>query len=227
VLCTERGASGCSSRLVEIPALPPNSAPLTSHNNSFDVILNLMQALRRTQFGNPILRQQARRLKPSEIIETDLQQLIAAMRHTLLQKKLGIGLAAPQVGHSVAVVVIAIRPLAHRQQVEPFDLVLINPEITQTFGRRIQLYEGCISGGPGKAALFAKVPRYQKIQVKFWDKQGRLRHEIYEGLQAHVIQHETDHLNGILFVDRVVDSTTYLTYAEYMKRARKILAKQS
>lgn len=183
--------------------------------------------LKRTQFGNPILRQVAKKVAPKDIPSPEIQGLIYNMRHTLLSKKSGIGLAAPQVGEGVAVVVVAIRPLAHRQRVEPFDLNMINPEITETYGRKIPMYEGCISGGPGKAEFFAKVPRYKKVKVKFYDEQGTVRHETYEGFKAHVIQHEVDHLNGILFVDKVKDPSTYLTYAEYMKRARKALGKKA
>lgn len=185
-----------------------------------------MKALPRTQFGNPILRQTAATVVVKDIPGKKIQGLIANMRHTLLQKKLGVGLAAPQVGESLALVVIAIRPLAHRHKVEPFDLVMINPEITETVGRRKQMYEGCISGGPGKAALFAKVPRYKKVRARYYDEKGVRHHVYFEGFQAHVVQHEVDHLNGILFVDKVKDTTSYLTYMEYMKRARKALAKQ-
>ena len=186
----------------------------------------MVKVLKRTQFGNPILREIAAKVPSKDISGKRIQELIADMRHTLLEKKLGIGLAAPQVGEGLAVIVIAIRPLAHRHKVEPFDLTLINPEITETFGKKVQLYEGCISGGPGKAAFFAKVPRYKKVKVKYLDESGKQHHELYEDFQAHVIQHEVDHLHGILFVDKVKDSKTYITYGEYMKRAREILAKQ-
>jgi len=185
----------------------------------------MTEILARTQFGNPILRHEASKIPIKNIADQSTQRLIADMQHTLISKKLGIGLAAPQVGESKAIIVIAIRPLAHRHKVEPFDLVLVNPEITEMFGRKSPMYEGCISGGPGKASIFAKVPRYKKVKVKYYDQQGKQRHELYEGFRAQVIQHEVDHLHGILFVDRVKDTRSYLTYAEYMKRARKILAK--
>jgi len=185
-----------------------------------------MKILARTQFGNPILRRVAAPVAPAELSSEEIQELIANMRHTLIEKKLGIGLAAPQVGVSRAIVVIAIRPLAHRHKVEPFDLTLINPEIAECIGRRTPMYEGCLSGGPGKASLLAKVPRYKKVKVRYLDETGKEHHQTFEGLQAHVIQHEVDHLYGILFVDKVKDTKSYLTYAEYMKRARKALVKK-
>ncbi len=84
------------------------------------------------------------------------------MQSTLKTFKLGVGLAAPQVGEGLALSVIVIQPTKHRPEVEPFELVIINPKIIETIGRKKQLWEGCISSGAGKAGLFAQVPRYKK-----------------------------------------------------------------
>lgn len=138
------------------------------------------------------------------------------MRHTLLSKKLGIGLAAPQVGRNLALAVICVRPLPHRLEIESFDLVIINPVIEQGLARKQSLWEGCISAG-----ICALVPRYKKVRVKYYDEQAKLHNKEYKGLQAQVIQHEIDHLNGILFVDRVKDTKTYMTFTEYKKRIVK------
>lgn len=177
-----------------------------------------MKQLRRVQFGNALLRTKATSVDPAKITSAEIQELIAAMSDILERKKLGVGLAAPQVGISVALAIIKIQVTKHRPDVEPFELVLINPEITETFGRRKQQWEGCISAGSGgKADLFAKVPRYKEVKVRYYDEKGRLHHRKLTGLAAHIAQHETDHLNGILFVDRVRDTRTYTTYSEYMK----------
>lgn len=184
-----------------------------------------MKSLKRTQFGNQILRQTAKRLLKTEITSRGIQQLIKDMRFTLKTVNLGIGLAAPQVGEPVALAVISIHPTKYRPEVKPYEQVIINPEIIETFGHRKQLWEGCISSGPGKTGLFAKVPRYKKIKLKYYDEKGALHVKIFEGLQAHVLQHETDHLNGILFVDKVKDTSTYATYQEYVKQAKKKLKK--
>lgn len=180
-----------------------------------------MKLLTPVQFGDPILRQPARRITKKEITSNGIKSLIQNMRHTLEKEKLGVGLAAPQVGEGIAMAVIKIQPTAHRPQVEPFDLVLINPVITQTTGRKKQLWEGCISSGKGRTGLFAKVPRYAKLQVTFHDEHGALQRKEFNGLKAHIIQHEVDHLNGVLFVDKVKDTTTYMTYDEYLKRVKK------
>lgn len=175
--------------------------------------------LDRIEFGDPILRVKAKNLTVDEIKSAKIQKLIADMRHTLISKKLGIGLAAPQVGQGIALSVISIRPTKHRPKVKEFDLVIINPEITKTFGYRTQTWEGCLSAG--KSGLFAKTPRYKKVEAEYLNEKGQKKKGIFSGLQAQVIQHETDHLNGILFVDRVKDTSTYMTLKEYKKRIIK------
>lgn len=183
-----------------------------------------MKTLRRRQFGDPILRQQATKVPVSDIGSDKIQGLIKNMRHTLVDQKLGMALAAPQVGESLSLVVIAVRPLLHRHKVEPFDMVLINPEITEHTGRRKSLWEGCISSGRGgRADLFAKVPRYPKVKVRYYDEDGNKHHKILSDFHAHIVQHEVDHLNGILFVDRVKDTHTYKTYQEYLRMVRPLL----
>ncbi len=180
-----------------------------------------MKILRRTQFGNPVLRQIARRLERDEILSEPIQALIADMYHTLDKKKYGIGLAAPQVGHSLAVSVIHIRKLPWRPNVEEADLIIINPEIITTYGRRSGMWEGCISFcGDQKEFPYAKALRWKKIRIKYLDEQAKPHEKDFDGLLGHVLQHETDHLNGVLFVDRVRDTKSYVTLSEYNKRFR-------
>lgn len=188
----------------------------------------MTKKLKHTQFGNPILRQEAAKVAREDIGNKDIQKLIADMRYLLVDKGMGVAMAAPQVGVSKAVVVVAVRPLAHRHTVQSFDLVLINPEVTETFGAKKPMYEGCISSGSRRTAFFfGQTQRYAKVTVTYMDEKGEKHTDSFEGLQAQIMQHEIDHLHGILFVDRVKDNKTFLTYSEYMKRARKILAKQT
>jgi peptide deformylase len=180
-----------------------------------------MKVLRQTQFGNPILRREAQQVPVGEIMSDKIQTLIKNMRYTLRQKKLGVGLAAPQVGQDLAIAVISVRPTKHRSKVKKFDLVIINPVITKSTGRKKQLWEGCISAGSsGEADLFAKVPRYEEIKVAYYDESGKKHTRTFKGLPAQIIQHETDHLDGILFVDRVKDTKTFMSYSEYKKRVK-------
>ena len=177
--------------------------------------------LRRTQFGNPILRQKTRELSAQEIVGKDIQELLANMRYTLEKKRYGVGLAATQVGYRVAVSLISIKPTPSRPDSEKFELVIINPKITKTYGTKEPMWEGCISFGGTKDFPYAQVPRYKKVRLRYYDETGALREKDFEGLSSHVIQHEVDHLNGVLFVDRVEDTTTYVTVAEYRKRYAK------
>ncbi len=176
--------------------------------------------LRRIQFGNPLLRAKARQLTKDEILSESTRQLVANMKHTLKKKGYGVGLAAPQIGESLALSIIDIRSTKLRPKIPKSmwaRLVIINPQITKTYGKRRQLWEGCISF----AEVFAKVPRYKKIRLKYLDEKGKRHEKDFKGLLAHVLQHEIDHLNGVLFVDRVKDPTTYITLAEYKKRIVK------
>lgn len=177
-----------------------------------------MKVLRRTLFGNPILRTKSRHLTLPEITHSKTQLLIENMRTTLEKRPYGVGLAAPQVGAGIALTVIGIKPTPNRPDVELIHLVLINPQIIKTHGKRTAMWEGCISLGSGSDSPYAKALRYRKITVRYLDENAQQHEETYEGLLAHVVQHEVDHLNGILFVDRVRDTKSYITQSEYRKR---------
>jgi peptide deformylase len=179
-----------------------------------------MKILRRTQFGNPILRQKAKRLSADEILSDEIQDLIKNMRHTLLNRNYGIGIAAPQVGKSVALSVIELRSTRTRPNLpksEWVSMVIINPEIIKTYGEAVEEWEGCLSFDNA----FAKVPRYKKISVRYQDEKAKMHEKDLAGLLAHVFQHETDHLSGVLFVDKVKDTATYMTEPEYLKMRKK------
>lgn len=180
-----------------------------------------MTKMKITRLGNPLLRQKAKHLTKDEILSDEIQELIAAMKETVASKKYGVGLAAPQVGEGIALSVIAIKPTPNRPRLQTFESVIINPEIIETHGYRKQLWEGCISSGNGRDTLFAKVPRYKSITLRWYDENAQLHEEELTGFPAHVAQHETDHLNGILFVDKVKDPTTFMMQDEYVKRVVK------
>lgn len=179
-----------------------------------------MTPLKIVEFGNLILRKTAKKLSFDEIQSTEMQQLIKDMHKTLVEHRQGVALAAPQVGKSIALIVIAVRPTKHRPKVSDFDLVLINPVIVSTDEDKSQMWEGCLSGG--SSGLFAKTPRHKKISVEFTDEIGQRQKREFGGLHAQIIQHEVDHLNGILFVDRVTDTKTYMTLKEYRRQITPI-----
>jgi peptide deformylase len=173
----------------------------------------MAKILRRTEFGNPVLRRTTNRLSKEEILSAATQQLIENMYYTLELKKYGVGLAATQVGQSLAVSVIDTKPTPTRPELKRQKLTIINPEIMKLMGKKTAMWEGCISG----SKLYAKVPRHTKIRLKWQDEKARTHEQDFDGFLAHVIQHEVDHLNGTLFVDRVKDTTSYMTFNEYKK----------
>jgi peptide deformylase len=171
-----------------------------------------------TRFGNPILRNVARRLAPDEILSDKIQNLINDIRHMIREKSYGVGLAAPQVDAGIALSVIGIKPTPNRPNLTPFETVIINPEIIETYGKPRPMWEGCINCGTNDDILFGQLPRFESIKLRWFDENAKLREEKLDGFVAQVAQHETDHLNGILFIDHVTDPKTFMMADEYRKR---------
>ncbi len=171
-----------------------------------------MKSLVRTQFGNPILRQTAKRVPLSMVKTAEFKRLVHQMFFTI--QDIGVGLAAPQIGRSLQLAVIDIHPLPHRPNVEPFKRVLVNPKIIKQSKEKEYGYEGCLSFH----GLRAEAVRSVWVEVEYYDETGKKQREKAEGFFAKVFQHEIDHLNGTLFVDRVEDSHTIMTTEEFKKR---------
>jgi peptide deformylase len=141
--------------------------------------------------GDRVLRQPAKRVAK---VDDEIRQIVRQMLQTMYSED-GIGLAAPQVAINKQIVVIDIDP----ENPEHQPLVLINPTV-KSFGRElVATQEGCLSI-PG---VYLDVQRPEAIEVSFKDEQGRPRTIKATGLLSRAIQHEIDHLNGVLFVDRV------------------------
>lgn len=141
-----------------------------------------------TTIPNPVLRQRAKKINPEEIKNATIQKLISDMKETVIPAG-GIGLAAPQVGVSVRLIIIAVQDK---------KMALINPEIINFSWRKETAEEGCLSV-PGK---WGSVKRSKIIKVKAIDENGKIVKFKAKDLFARVIQHEVDHLNGVLFIDR-------------------------
>jgi peptide deformylase len=163
--------------------------------------------LKIVQVGDRILRQKARKLSVDEILSPQIQQVIELMRETMRDAP-GVGLAAPQIGLPLQLAVIEDRAEYHkdllpevleqrRRRPVPFH-VIVNPVLT--LGNvQLEFFEGCLSMN-GFSAL---VPRASKVRVEALnDRAGRVVIEA-EGWYARILQHETDHLCGLLFVDRM------------------------
>lgn len=160
-------------------------------------------------YGDPVLKREA-----TEIDEQypDLQKLIADMFETMYNAK-GVGLAAPQIGKSIRLFVIDTTPFTERdeeddepdmseeefKQLSSLKKVFINPIILEESGRKWPFNEGCLSI-PG---INEDVHRLENLVIEYYDENFELKEESYTGKAARVIQHEYDHVEGILFTDRL------------------------
>lgn len=178
------------------------------------------QLLGLTRAGNPILREVMPLLSPEEIQSDEIQNLITNIRHTCRERQYGVGLAAPQVGARYALSVIGIKPTPNRPKLEPFDQVIINPSY-EGIGEPNGKWEGCMSIGSGDDLLYGQAERFDEIEAEWLDEFGEYHKRILGGFVAHVFQHEADHVNGVLFVDKVRDTTTFMMADEYRERIVK------
>ena len=164
------------------------------------------------RMGNPILRQKAREVSKEELLSPSFKQLIEDMVETMRDYG-GIGLAAPQVYESIQLALIEISDENLRypgQGAQPL-LILVNPKITVLDSELSGAWEGCLS----VPELRGWVERPRKIRVDYLDLSG-VSHAIEpEGFLATVFQHELDHLDGVLYLDRVRDTQKLAFLEEY------------
>ena len=174
-----------------------------------------MSILKVARMGHPVLRAKARAVDKIEIKSAALQQLVDDLVDTMFEYS-GVGLAAPQVHESVRVFVAMLDPDGRG---EGDAAIFINPEITIVGEETIEGWEGCLS----IPEIRGRVPRAQKISVSAWDRQGKRFQIDAADFPARVIQHEADHLDGVLFFDRMrsLETLTYLEeYSRYHTKKR-------
>jgi peptide deformylase len=173
----------------------------------------MSKILQISEIGSPVLRDRSKAIANS--IDPQLDDLIVDLIATADAAN-GVGIAAPQVAASIRLFIVASRPsprYPHAPTMEP--TAMINPEIIDRSGSVIAGWEGCLSV-PGLRGL---VLRDQSIEVKYFTKHGELVQQELTGFVARIFQHELDHLDGILFPDRVSTPTDLITEAEYLKIA--------
>jgi peptide deformylase len=183
-----------------IRPMPAPSTPQPSGPYSSGPVLTL---------DHPVLRQVAQPV--ATVTEPSLQQLIDQMLTTVGAAN-GVGIAAPQLGQSLRVVVIASRPnlrYPHAPLMEP--TVLINPVVLSASDAMEVGWEGCLSV-PG---VRGRVPRHHRVEVAYCDRQGQPHRQIWTGFVARIVQHEIDHLDGKVFLDRVQSETDLLSESAY------------
>lgn len=163
------------------------------------------------QLGAKVLRLQAQAVTDTQ--KAEIQQIIETMQDTLAATQ-GVGLAAPQISISKRIIIIASRPTP-RYPTAPLmePTLMINPSFQTLSETKEKDWEGCLSI-PGIRAL---VPRYKEILINYTNQQGVLVEARLEGFVARVFQHEFDHLEGKVYLDRVEDNRDIFAESEYFK----------
>jgi peptide deformylase len=169
-----------------------------------------MSILKVARMGHPVLRARAKAVDPADIRSPRIQQLIDDMFDTMREYQ-GVGLAAPQVHESLRIFVAGFMPGEDEEEEGSRGvpmMALINPEITPVGDATEEDWEGCLS----IPDIRGRVPRARQIVVQAYDRRGKRVELRAGGFTARVIQHETDHLDGVLFFDRMkgFQSLTFL-----------------
>jgi peptide deformylase len=178
-----------------------------------------MSLLKVARMGHPVLRARARNVERAELKQAPMQKLIDDMIDTMHEYH-GVGLAAPQIHESVRIFIAAIAP-ENDDPLSPDDepMVFINPIITPAGPEIVEDWEGCLS----IPDIRGRVPRARAIRVQALDRTGTIIDLTSHDFPARVIQHETDHLDGVLFFDRMrsFETLSYLEeYSRYWSKDR-------
>jgi peptide deformylase len=186
-----------------------------------------MTVLEIRDVGDPVLRERGREVTREELSSPEVQALIDDMIETKRAAN-GAGLAAPQVGESLRIAIAEVEPDNPRYPYKPpIPLtVFVNPVIEPLDDELVAINEGCLS----VAGLRGEVPRHVRIAVRYLDRDGTEQEEVKRGLTAGTFQHEVDHLDGVLFLDRA-DPRTLTTWdaydrfhrEEFERRARELV----
>ena len=171
----------------------------------------MAHALEIAQLGDPVIRQQA--VEVTDIQNPELQAFIEELLVTVADEG-GMGIAAPQVSVSKRIIILSPKPNT-RYPYAPFmePTVMINPELTWTSTENEKDWEGCLTV-PG---LRGFVPRHQTTRIRYQNRDGLWLETEYQGFLARVFQHEVDHLDGLVFLDRVESSQDLVTEKEWQK----------
>ena len=188
-----------------------------------------MAILKIATIGHPVLREVAKPLSKEELASTEVQRFIDDLVETMFDAS-GAGIAANQVFRPIRVAVICVKDNPRYPYKPNWPLtILVNPEVTPTTDDTFMNYEGCLS----VPNLRGEVPRFAGVRVKALDRTGNPLDFEVKGLTAGTFQHELDHLDGKLFVDRVTDTRTLATWSDFERyhlkdfaeRARALVAK--
>jgi peptide deformylase len=168
------------------------------------------------QIGHPVLRQRAREVTLEELRSPGMQQFIDDLVETMRDAS-GAGLAAIQVYETIRICAIEVSSNPRYPYKPNIPLtILVNPVLTPVGDEMYDNYEGCLS----VPNLRGIVPRYLHLRCQAWDRHGNPIDEVVHGLKAGTYQHEVDHLDGTVFLDRVRDPKTLTTWTEFERYHR-------
>jgi peptide deformylase len=170
-----------------------------------------------TTVGDPVLRRRAAEVAPDELASAEVQAFIDDLVETKRAAN-GAGLAANQVGDVRRIAVVEVEAGNPRYPYKPpFPLtIMVNPELEAIGGETFDVSEGCLSVPDLRGTL----RRHAKVRARFLDRHGEQRELVVRGLSAGTFQHEVDHLDGVLFLDRVTDPTTLTTWEQFERFGR-------
>jgi peptide deformylase len=169
------------------------------------------------EIGDPVLRERTRELTSEELASPEIQELIDDMIDTKRTTH-GAGIAANQVGEPVRVAIVEVEEGNPRYPYKPPEplTVMVNPTVEPLGEETIEINEGCLSVPDIRGYL----RRHLAVRVRYLDRQGEEHEEVKRGLTAGTFQHEVDHLDGVLFVDRA-DPRTLATWEQFDRHQRE------
>lgn len=177
------------------------------------------------QSGDPVLRKKAVPVSEKELTSPKVRKVIARMKDALADEEFGVAIAAPQIGESLRIFVVAGSVFEKEDAQKPIDgkerstseadRVFVNPKITRRSKAVREMSEGCLS----VRGKYGSVMRHEKVSLDALNEEGVAVHINATGLLGHIFQHECDHLEGVLYIDKAVQ----LEEDEDMKSAREKL----
>jgi peptide deformylase len=159
------------------------------------------------QIGNDVLRKKAKKVLISDITSSETQNILSEMKETLAKEEDGVAIAAPQIGYSKRIFVVSPRVFKGEdgEIIDGANMVYINPEITNLSKDKEAMNEGCLS----VRWKYGEVKRSLKVSVEAYDENGQKFQRGASGLLAQIFQHETDHLDGVIFIDKADNLKEY------------------